>query len=148
VAARRAWRASSKRAGAAPPRVDAQRDPSGCSSTNALKRRRLIDLDAMHPSMAKLPSHEAAALAYAEVLTLVAWLHGKVGYAGLRQALALQAGGKSARRALAEVTDSTWLGLEKEWRAHLRTLDLSGGRAVGVRNAKQARIRFGKGGAR
>lgn len=114
---------------------------------SALKNRRLIDLDAMHPSMAKLPSHEAAALAYAEVLTLVAWLHGKVGYAGLRQALALQAGGKSARRALAEVTDSTWLGLEKEWRAHLRTLDLSGGRAVGVRNAKQARIRFGKGGA-
>jgi tetratricopeptide (TPR) repeat protein len=113
----------------------------------ALKTRRLIDLDAMHPSMAKLPSAEAAALAYAEVLTLVAWLHGKVGYAGLRQALALQAGGKSARRALAEVTDTTWIKFEKDWRAHLRTLDLSGGRATGVRSAKHARIRFAKGGA-
>ncbi|MBK9030441.1 MAG: hypothetical protein IPL61_03720 [Myxococcales bacterium] len=113
----------------------------------ALKNRRLIELDAMHPSMAKLPSHEAAALAYAEVFTLVAWLHGKVGYPGLRQALTLQAGGKSARRALAEVTDTTWATLEKEWRAHLRTLDLSGGRAAGVRSAKHARIRFAKGGA-
>src|SRR5205823_2133054 len=40
----------------------------------ALKNRRLIDLDAMYPSMAKLPSQEAAALAYAEVLTLVSWI--------------------------------------------------------------------------
>ena len=101
----------------------------------AIKTRRLIDLDAMHPSMAKLPSAEAAALAYAEVLTLVAWLHGKVGYAGLRQALALQAGGKSARRALAEVTDTTWVKFEKDWRAHLRTLDLSGGRASAINRA-------------
>lgn len=74
---------------------------------------------------------------------LVAWLHGKVGYAGLRQALALQAGGK-VRRALAEVTDTTWVKFEKDWRAHLRTLDLSGGRATGVRSAKHARIRFAK----
>lgn len=109
---------------------------------NALKARRLIDLDAMHPSMAKLPSHEAAALAYAEVFTLVAWLHGKVGYAGLRDALALQASGKSARRALAEVTGSTWVKLERDWKQHLRTLDLGGGK--GRRGVK---IRFAKGGA-
>ena len=113
----------------------------------ALKNRRLIDLDAMYPSMAKLPSAEAAALAYAEVLTLVAWMHGQVGYPGLRQVLALTASGKSARRALAEVADRTWVELEKAWRAHLRTLDLSGGRATGVRPAKHARIRFAKGGA-
>ncbi len=39
--------------------------------TAALKKGRLISLDEMHPSMAKLPSQEAAALAYAEVFTLV-----------------------------------------------------------------------------
>ncbi|MEZ4399475.1 MAG: peptidase MA family metallohydrolase [Kofleriaceae bacterium] len=113
----------------------------------ALKNRRLIDFDAMHPSMAKLPSAEAAALAYAEVFTLVAWLHGKVGYAGLREALALQQNGKSARRALAEVVGTSWAKLDKEYKAYLRTLDLSAGRAAGVRNAKHARIRWSRGGA-
>jgi Flp pilus assembly protein TadD len=110
---------------------------------SALARRRLIDLDAMHPSMAKLPSQEAAALAYAEVLTLVAWMHGKVGYAGLRQALALQRDGKSARRSLSEVVGTSWVKAEKEWKAHLRTLDLSGGKATAGRSRK---VRFDKGG--
>lgn len=111
---------------------------------SALARRRLIDLDAMHPSMAKLPSQEAAALAYVEVYTLVAWLHGKVGYAGLRQVLAMQKDGKSARRAVAEITGTTWAKAEKEWKAHLRTLDLSSGKAAG--SPKSRRVRFEKGG--
>lgn len=110
---------------------------------NALARRRLIDLDAMHPSMAKLPSQEAAALAYVEVYTLVAWLHGKVGYAGLRQVLAMQKDGKSARRAVGEVVGTTWAKVEKEWKAHLRTLDLSAGKAAG---GSHRRVRFEKGG--
>jgi tetratricopeptide (TPR) repeat protein len=110
---------------------------------SALSRRRLIDLDAMHPSMAKLPSQEAAALAYTEVFTLVAWMHGKVGYAGLRQLLALQKDGRSARRAVAEVMSTTWVKAERDWKAHLRTLDLSGGRAAGNRGR---RVHFDKGG--
>ena len=109
----------------------------------ALARRRLIDLDAMHPSMAKLPSQEAAALAYTEVFTLVAWMHGKVGYGGLRQLLAHQRDGKSARRAVAEVLGTTWAKAEKDWKAHLRTLDLSDGKAAGGRGR---RVRFDKGG--
>jgi hypothetical protein len=40
----------------------------------ALKKGRLITFDEMHPSMAKLPSQDAAALAYAEVYTLVGWM--------------------------------------------------------------------------
>jgi tetratricopeptide (TPR) repeat protein len=110
----------------------------------AIAKRRLIDLDRMHPSMAKLPSQEAAALAYAEVYTLVGWMHGKVGYAGLRQMLALQQGGKSARRAVAEVMNTTWAKVERDWKAHLRTLDLSGGKATAGRGGK--RVRFAKGG--
>jgi tetratricopeptide (TPR) repeat protein len=109
----------------------------------ALAKRRLIDLDAMHPSMAKLPSQEAAALAYTEVFTLVAWMHGKVGYGGLRQLLVLQRDGKSARRAVSEVVGGTWAKAEKEWKAHLRTLDLSGGRAT---SGHGRRVRFDKGG--
>jgi Flp pilus assembly protein TadD len=110
----------------------------------ALAKRRLIDLDAMHPSMAKLPSQEAAALAYVEVFTLVGWMHGKVGYAGLRQALAMQKDGKSARRAFGEIAGTSWAKVEKDWKAYLRTLDLSSGRAAG--SAKGRRVRFDKGG--
>src|SRR5688500_6449228 len=51
--------------------------------TSALKKGRLITFVEMHPSMPKLPSQEAAALAYAEVYTLVAWMHKKVGYKGI-----------------------------------------------------------------
>jgi tetratricopeptide (TPR) repeat protein len=97
----------------------------------------------MHPSMAKLPSQEAAALAYAEVFTLVGWMHGKIGYAGLRQALALQRDGKSARRAMGEVLGTTWVKLERDWKTSLRTLDLSAGRAAGGHGR---RVRFDKGG--
>jgi tetratricopeptide (TPR) repeat protein len=111
---------------------------------SALAKRRLIDLDAMHPSMAKLPSQEAAALAYIEVFTLVGWMHGKVGYAGLRQALAMQKDGKSARRAFGEIAGTSWAKVEKEWKAHLRTLDLSAAKSAG--GVKGRRIRFEKGG--
>jgi Flp pilus assembly protein TadD len=113
--------------------------------SSALKNRRLIDLDDMHPSMAKLPSQEAAALAYAEVLTLVEWLHAKVGWEGIRKVLSLQRDGKSAPRAVAEVLDTSWAKVSKQWKAHLRTLDLSAGKTLAGK-AEDKRIRFDKGG--
>ena len=130
------WR---RGAGAALPAVDQQ------LLASALKNRRLIDLDDMHPSMAKLPSQEAAALAYAEVLTLVAWIHEKVGWQGIREILALQKDGKSAPRAVAEVLDLSWAKVSKAWKAHLRTLDLSAGKQMAGK-ADGKRIRFDKGG--
>jgi len=130
------WR---RKGGAPLPAVDQQ------LLASALKNRRLIDLDDMHPSMAKLPSQEAAALAYAEVLTLVGWIHDQVGWEGIRQILVLQRDGKSAPRAVAEVLDTTWPKVAKLWKAHLRTLDLSAGKAMAGR-ADDKRIRFDKGG--
>ncbi len=112
---------------------------------SALAKHRLISLDAMHPSMAKLPSQEAAALAYAEVYTLIGWLQGKVGYAGLRQILVAQRDGKSAQRAVSEAVSKRWLQVERDWQAHLRGLDLGAGRAAGGRGGR--RIRFAHGGA-
>ncbi|HUJ58869.1 MAG TPA: tetratricopeptide repeat protein [Kofleriaceae bacterium] len=103
-----------------------------------LRKGRLITFDEMHPSMAKLPSQEAAALAYAEVYTLVGWMEQKIGYAGLRDVLAAQRDGKSARRAVAEAMSLTWPNVEKEWRAHLRP-----GAATGHAGRP---IKFGKGG--
>src|SRR5688500_16480729 len=89
--------------------------------TSGLKKGRLISFDEMHPSMAKLPSQDAAALAYAEVYTLVGWMHGQIGYKGLRDALAAQKDGKSARRAVAEALGKSWGAVDKEWRTYLKT---------------------------
>ncbi|TMQ04297.1 MAG: tetratricopeptide repeat protein [Deltaproteobacteria bacterium] len=104
----------------------------------ALRRGRLITFDEMHPSMAKLPSQEAAALAYAEVYTLVGWMQSKVGYRGIRDSLIAQRDGKSARRAVAEALGMPWSAVEKEWRTHLR---------VGDSKARAGKpIKFAKGG--
>jgi tetratricopeptide (TPR) repeat protein len=106
--------------------------------TAALRKGRLITFDEMHPSMAKLPSQEAAALAYAEVYTLVGWMQGKIGYKGIRDALVAQRDGKSARRAVAEALGMPWVGVEKEWRNHLK---------VGDSKARAGKpIKFAKGG--
>lgn len=88
--------------------------------TTALKKGRLVSLDEMHPSMAKLPSQDAAALAYAEVFTLVGWMHEKIGYAGIRDLVAVQRDGKSARRAVADALGTTWAKVDREWRASLK----------------------------
>ncbi|MEO6774550.1 MAG: tetratricopeptide repeat protein, partial [Kofleriaceae bacterium] len=63
--------------------------------TAALRKGRLITFDEMYPSMAKLPSQEAAALAYAEIYTLIGWMQSKVGFKGLRDALVAQRDGKA-----------------------------------------------------
>ncbi len=108
----------------------------------ALKKGRLITLDEMHPSMAKLPSQEAAALAYAEVYSLVAFIHGKVGYEGLRNAIALQRDGKSARRAVGEALGMAWSAVDKAWQASLKATSKASDRTARVGKP----IRFNQGG--
>jgi tetratricopeptide (TPR) repeat protein len=106
--------------------------------TAGLRKGRLITFEEMHPSMAKLPSQEAAALAYAEVYTLVGWMQGKIGYRGIRDALIAQRDGKSARRAVAEVLGMSWTAVEKEWRTHLK---------IGDTKARAGKpVKFAKGG--
>lgn len=105
------WRAA--------PGVVALSAPERQLLATAARKGRLIDLDEMHPSIAKLPSQEAAALAYAEVVTLVQWLHGKIGYAGLRDVIARIRDGRSARRAIAEVIDTSFTKVEREWKASI-----------------------------
>lgn len=92
----------------------------------ALRKRRLIAFDDMHPSIAKLPSQEAAALAYAEVYTLLGWMQAKVGYKGIRDALVLQRDGRSARRAVSDAVGIPWSTLETQWRLQLRASDTRG----------------------
>lgn len=111
--------------------------------TSALKKGRLITFDEMHPSMAKLPSQEAAALAYAEVYSLVAWMHKKIGYKGIQTALLAQRDGKSARRAVGEALGMAWSAVEAEWRTNLKATEKTD-RTAPARAGKP--IKFAKGG--
>ena len=113
---------------------------------SAVKKADLISFDAMHPSMAKLPSQEAAALAYAEVYTLVRYVHGKVGYSGIRKALKLIGAGSDPRDAITQVMSAKrWPKVESGWKAHLRESKLRMEPALAGR-ARHGRIRFDEGG--
>jgi tetratricopeptide (TPR) repeat protein len=110
----------------------------------ALKGNDLISFDDMHPSMAKLPSQKAAALAFAEVATMVAYLHEEAGYDGLRRVLAQVRAGKNARKAVADVMNVKWDAVERGWKQYLRAARLRSSPALAGR-AHARRIRFKKG---
>lgn len=98
------------------------RGPSGGALTpvmehllaTGLAHKHLITFAEMHPSMAKLPSQEDTALAFAEVYTVVDYLHEKDGWAGVRALVKRFADGKpfDAKNGMAE--------LESTWRSWLR----------------------------
>ncbi len=67
----------------------------------ALAKRALIPFAKMHPSMAKLPSQEAAALAFAEVAVAVEYLEKRGGRALMNRILDLVAEGVDAEPAVA-----------------------------------------------
>jgi tetratricopeptide (TPR) repeat protein len=85
----------------------------------ALRSGKLISFEAMHPSMAKLPSAEDATLAFAEVANAVAYLHQQAGMAGLRDAIKHVDDGMDARQAVAEAAHATWPEFERGWRAFM-----------------------------
>jgi tetratricopeptide (TPR) repeat protein len=109
----------------------------------ALKKGRLITFEEMHPSMAYLPSQEAAATAFAEVYFFVAWLHHKGGYPAVRDVLARIKDGKSEKRAVAEVLGDKWETLEAAWKKWLKTLPLRVDPALAKPEAAK-KIRFKK----
>jgi tetratricopeptide (TPR) repeat protein len=85
----------------------------------ALRSGHLISFEAMHPSMAKLPSAEDATLAFAEVANAVAYLYQQAGAGGLRGAITQVAGGADARVAVAQAAHQTWPEFERSWRAFM-----------------------------
>ena len=85
----------------------------------ALRSGKLISFDAMHPSMAKLPSAEDATLAFAEVANAVAYLYDKGGMAALRDAIKRVRDGADARQAVAAAAGGSWPEFERGWRAFM-----------------------------
>ena len=86
----------------------------------SLKADKLVTFQQMHPSMAKLPSQEAAGLAFAEVHTVVDHLHRRKGYDGLNKLLANLKAGKEMSPALRSVYGVSLDGLWNQWKSALK----------------------------
>ncbi len=86
----------------------------------ALSKKRFITFEQMSPSMAKLPSQEDTALAFAEVYTVVEFLHGKFGWPGIHALLRELASGTPDMRALATVYGAPFATFDRAWKSWLR----------------------------
>lgn len=80
----------------------------------------LISLDAMSPSVAKLPSAEETALAFAQVGTMMTFLVEREGKGALRRLLDLLGGGKTDREALAGVWAGGLGAFDEAWRGWVK----------------------------
>lgn len=70
----------------------------------AARERRLIPLRRFHPSIAHLPNQEDATLAYAQVLSFLAYLDGRLGDGWIRELLENIANGQTVDKAFIAVT--------------------------------------------
>ena len=100
----------------------------------AVEKNELISFDAMHPSMAKLPSQESAALAFAEVFTVIEWLYKVHGPQIIAQLLTEVGKHGDLNRVLTELLTFKVSGLEKAWRKYLKTRSFQ--RSPGVQPEK------------
>jgi tetratricopeptide (TPR) repeat protein len=117
------------------------RGPSGGGLTpvmehllaTGVQHKHLITFAQMHPSMAKLPSQEDTSLAFAEVYTVVEYLHDKVGWPGIRALIGRLREGKPLD------------DFERDWRAwlHAKKLRLHPGIIP-----QESELRFRKSGAK
>ncbi len=85
----------------------------------AVRKKKLITFAEMHPSMAKLPSQEAAALAFAEVFTVVEYLSKTYGPEGVPKVLELVGKGVELERALKQTFGAGMAGIESKWKLYL-----------------------------
>lgn len=86
----------------------------------ALKSDTLIPFADMSPSMAKLPSQEATATAFAEVWTVMAFLEQRSGGQVAASLVAKLGAGLNDREAVAAVANLPWERFEKSWKGFLK----------------------------
>ncbi|HZZ86316.1 MAG TPA: tetratricopeptide repeat protein [Anaeromyxobacteraceae bacterium] len=99
---------------------------------DAARKGQLITFAQMHPSMAKLPSQHAAALAFAEVMVAVEYLESRGGGRLMNAVLDGLAGGATAEDAVAKALGQGFDGFLDGWKRYLlaRPLPERGGRSV------------------
>jgi len=94
---------------------------------DASEKDKLITFEQMHPSMAKLPSQEAAALAFAEVMVAVEYLVAHGGPPALQRLLDLVARGRPADQAVAETLGISFDAFLADWKRWLAARPLPAG---------------------
>jgi len=103
----------------------------------ALSKDKLVTFAEMHPSMAKLPSQEAAALAFAEVMLAVEFLQKKGGPPLLSRILERVAGAIPVERAVPEAMGlPDFDAFEAEWKRYLAVRPLPVGGEVALRQLR------------
>jgi uncharacterized protein HemY len=93
----------------------------------AVQKGTLVTFDEMHPSIAKLPSQERAALAYAEVVLAVEKMVLQAGPAVLVKVLDLAAQGQDAKDAVAAALGVPFERFLDEWKRHMAVRPLPRG---------------------
>ena len=83
---------------------------------DAARSGKLVTFAQMHPSMAKLPSQEAAALAFAEVAVAIEVMQARGGPGAVRRVLEGVARGDPAEEAVAAALSVPFATFEKDWR--------------------------------
>ena len=86
---------------------------------DAAQKGTLVSFEEMHPSIAKLPSQERAALAYAEVVLAIEKIVQQAGPAALGRVLDLTAEGKDAKDAVAAAVGMPFDRFLETWRRHM-----------------------------
>jgi hypothetical protein len=87
----------------------------------ALRDNRLIPFEKMHPSLAKLPTQEDTAQAFAQLVTVVDYLVSRVGLAGVRQVIErMRVGHTDAQVAVAQVVGEPFAKFMTGWRAAMQ----------------------------
>jgi tetratricopeptide (TPR) repeat protein len=92
-----------------------------------LSRKNLVTFEEMHPSFAKLPTQERAALAYAEVSMLVEWLVKEHGAPSLAKLTGLLGEGKPVEEAVAQTSGVPFKRFLEGWNRYLSTRPLPRG---------------------
>ncbi len=94
---------------------------------NAVEKNDLVTFEEMHPSLAKLPSQERAALAYAEVVLAIERLVQQAGPKAPARVLDLVAAGKDAGEAVGEAVGKPFDRFLVDWRQWLAARPLPRG---------------------
>lgn len=98
----------------------------------ALDSGRFVTFEEMHPSMAFLPSAEMAALAYAQVSTMMEYLQIRTDRQALARVIAQVGKGTDPMDAVAKVAGVGFDRFEADWKGWLGTLDLVGYKVASI----------------
>ena len=103
---------------------------------DAARGGKLVTFAQMHPSMAKLPSQEAAALAFAEVAVAVETMRERGGPGAVRRVLEGVARGETAEGAVAGALGMPFPAFEREWKRRMAERPLPAGGETHMRKLK------------